>query len=69
MSRPPRSHALVTGEPVFRLDDAAWSFPGQQVAQGFEDQEAIRDDGTEFADDLNTGNQFLVIWFSEIRNY
>jgi len=63
MSLPLRPRALPTGEAGFRL--AAWSFPGRQVVQGFEDPEARGGDGTEFADDMNLGKiRFLVVWFT-----
>jgi len=63
-SRPQRPCALPTGEAGLRLDDAAWSIPGRQFPQGFEDPEARGGDGMEFADDVNLGKiQFPVVWF------
>ncbi|RLM48942.1 hypothetical protein C2845_PMPSC055735 [Panicum miliaceum] len=53
MSRPPRPRATTAVETAFRHDVVAWSSPGQQVPQGFEDPEARRGDGTEFADGMS----------------
>lgn len=70
MTRPRRPHAALTGETVFRHDVAAGSSPVQQVPQGFEDPEAGRGDGTEFADGMSHGKvRFLVVWFTEMMNF
>lgn len=53
MSRPPRPRVALTGETGVRQDAAMWSCPVRQVAQGFEEVEAIRGDGAEFADDMS----------------
>ncbi|RLN30494.1 glutathione S-transferase T3-like [Panicum miliaceum] len=69
MSRPPRPHATTAVETVFRHDAVAWSSPGQQFPQGFEDPEARRGDGTEFADDMSqAGAMGSGSYFTDLVN-
>ncbi|RLN27862.1 hypothetical protein C2845_PM05G13790 [Panicum miliaceum] len=68
MSRPPRPRATTAVETAFRHDVVAWSSPGQQVPQGFEDPEARRGDGTEFADGMSQGAMGSGSYFTDLVN-